>query len=217
MTNARVCVALVCVVLASTFACTPPPPPKPPPAAEPKNEPPPPPPPKCEKLTEGCAATADTRVDVGASWSMTPPTTWTYAKETDATVAKIDGAALAVTVYDGRGDKKAATKQRDDALSVVTTKIGVKLPKKMAWPAKPARVVKVGEGELALYQIEGSTQDGKAGALLVFVARVPTEETLLGVGFVVETDAKDSDKAILAGVESLRAKKAADAPKEAPK
>lgn len=186
--------------------CAKPPPPKPPPA-EAKSEPEPPP--KCEKLSEGCAATAQTRVDVGATWSMSPPASWTYAKETDATVARIDGAALAVTVYDGR-DKKAATKRRDDALAVVTTKIGVKLPKKMTWPAKPARILTAGEREIALYQLEGSTQEGKSGALLVFVARVPSEETLLGVGFVLETDAKESDRAILAGVESLRAPKSGE-------
>jgi hypothetical protein len=150
-------------------------------------------------------------VDVGATWSLTPPASWTYAKETDVTVARIDGAALAVTVYDGRGDKKAATKHRDDALAQVATKIGVKLPKKMPWPAKPARVLTVGERELALYQVDGSTHEGKAGALLLFVSRAPSDETLLGIGFVLETDAKDSDKAILAGVESLRAAKPGDA------
>jgi hypothetical protein len=205
-------VSIAIAILLGGAACTPPPPPKPPPA-EPKVEPEPPPP-KCEKLSEGCAATSQTRVDVGATWSMTPPATWTYAKETDATVARIEGAALAVTVYDGRAekdkDKKAASKRRDDALAVVTTKIGVKLPKKMSWPAKPARVLTVGEREIALYQIEGSTQDGKAGALLVFVSRVPSDETLLGIGFVLESDAKDSDKAILAGVESLRAAKSGE-------
>jgi GH24 family phage-related lysozyme (muramidase) len=187
-------------------ACAKPPPPSVPPAPEPKIEPAPPPP-KCEKLAEGCAATADTRVEVGATWSMTPPATWTYAKESDATVARIDGAALAVTVYDARGDKKAATKQRDDALASLTAKIGVKLPKKMTWPAKPARTMNVGDRELGLYQIEGSTQEGKPGALLVFVTRAPAEDALLGIGFVTESDAKDSDRAILAGVESLRPQK----------
>lgn len=194
----------------SGAACAKPPPAQPPPASEAKSEPPPPPPaPKCETLTEGCAANADTRVEVGATWSIAPPASWTYAKESDATVARIDGAALAVTVYDGR-DKKAAAKLRDDAFAVLTAKIGVKLAKKMAWPAKPARTLNVGERELALYQVDGSTQDGKPGALLVFVARPPSEETVLGVGFVVESDAKDSDRAILAGVESLRAQKGAD-------
>ena len=200
----KLSVALGACLLA---ACAKPPPPKPPPVEEPKVEPAPPPPPKCETLSEGCAAKSDTRVGVGATWSLTPPPSWTYAKESDATVARIDGAALAVTVFDGRGDKKAQTKLRDDALAMIATKIGVKLPKKMAWPAKPARVVSAGEREVALYQVEGSTQDGKPGALLVFVARVPSDETLLGIGFVVESDAKDSDRAILAGVESLRAQK----------
>lgn len=198
--------AIVAVGLAFALAggCAKPPPPKPPPVAEQKSEPPPPP--KCENLDEGCAATPETRVDVGATWSMTPPASWTYAKETDATVARIDGAVLAVTVYDGR-DKKAAAKERDDALARLISKVGVKLRKKMTWPAKPARTVTVGERELALHQVEGATREGKPGALLVFVARVPSEETLLGLGFVVETDAKDSDRAILAGIESLRTEK----------
>jgi hypothetical protein len=185
-------------------ACAKPPPPQPPPAPEAKSEPAPPP--KCEKLAEGCAATADTRVGVGATWSMTPPAKWTYAKESDATVARIDGAALAVTVYDARGDKKAATKQRDGVLATLAAKIGVTLPKKMAWPAKPARTVGSGDRELALFQLEGATQEGKPGALLVFVSRAPAEDALLGIGFVIETDAKDSDRAILTGVESLRAR-----------
>lgn len=201
MSLARSLVAFVVVATAS--ACAQPPPPKAPPVEEPKPEPPPP---KCESLAENCAAKPDTRVDVGATWSIAPPPSWTYAKETDATVARIDGAALAVTVFDGR-DKKTATKLRDDALAALTAKIGVKLTKKMAWPAKPARTVPVGDRELALYQIEGSTQDGKPGALLVFLARPPSQETALGVGFVVESDTKDSDRAILTGLESLRAQK----------
>jgi hypothetical protein len=199
-------------ILAS--GCAKPPPPKPPPVEEAKPEPPPPP--KCETLAEGCAAKADTRVEIGSTWSIAPPASWTYAKETDATVARIDGAALAATVYDGR-DKKTATKLRDDALAIVTAKIGVKLAKKMSWPPKPARTISVGEREVALYQIEGATREGKPGALLVFVARPPALETVIGGGFVVESDAKDSDRAILAGVESLRALKASGADKTAEK
>lgn len=209
MSAARFFVAMA--LLASVPACAKPPPPKPP-VEEPKPEPPP----KCESLAEGCAAKPDTRVDVGVTWSIAPPANWTYAKESDATIARIDGAALAVTVFDGR-DKKTATKLRDDALAALVAKIGVKLAKKMTWPAKPARTVSVGEREIALFQIEGSTQDGKPGALLVFVARPLALETVVGVGFVVESDAKDSDRAILAGVESLRALKASGFDKTAEK
>lgn len=205
--------ACVFVIASIASACAQPPPPKPPAVDEPKNAPPPP---KCESLADNCAAKADTRVDVGATWSIAPPASWTYAKESDATVARIDGAALAVTVFDSR-DKKAAPKLRDDALAILTSKIGVKLAKKMSWPAKPARTVGAGEREIALYQIEGSSQDGKPGALLVFVARQPAQETVLGVGFVVESDTKDSDRAILTGVESLRALKASGADKTAEK
>jgi hypothetical protein len=183
--------------------CAKPPPPKPPVAsAEPA--PPPPAPKACDSLAEGCVATADTRVAIGSTWSIAPPPQWTYAKEADGTVARTDGAVLALTTYDGRAAKPPKTKPRDEALEGVAKKIAVTLPKKMTWPAKPARVLTVSDRELALHQIDGATQDGKKGALLIVTSK-PSEETLLGVGFVLESDAKDSDRAILTGIESLRA------------
>jgi hypothetical protein len=196
------------VLLAATLlvACAKPPPPKPPPAAEPEPAPAPPAP-ACEALSAGCVATTSTRVAIGGAWSIVPPAQWTYAKEREGTIAKTDGAVLAITTYDGRATGNTSKKARDEALEVVAKKIAVTLPKKMTWPAKPARIVTVGDRELALHQIDGATQDGKRGALLLFTSK-PAEETLLGVGFVLESDTKDSDRAILAGIESLRAESA---------
>jgi hypothetical protein len=212
--SARVLLAtsMAAGAIAASACAKPPPPPKPPVAeAAPAPEPPPK---ACEALSEGCIAKADTRVGIGTTWSIAPPTQWTYAKERDATIARTDGAVLAATTYDGRppvvekpkktASTTPATKARDEALEGITKKIAVTLLKKMTWPAKPARVVAVGDREVALHQIDGATQDGKRGALLVFTSK-PSEETLLGVGFVLESDTKDADRAILTGLESLRA------------
>lgn len=185
------------------LGCTKPPPPKPAIAKEAPPPATPPPPPACLALSEGCIATADTRIAIGTGWSIAPPAQWTYAKEPDATVARTDGAVLAMTTYDGRAQATPSKKARDAALDGVAKKVSVTLPKKMSWPAKPARVVTVGDREVALHQIEGATQDGKKGALLLFTSK-PSEQTLLGIGFVLESDTKDSDRAILTGIESLR-------------
>lgn len=184
--------------------CRPPPPP-PPPAAPPVEEPPPPPPPKCDALEEGCVANADTRSPIQAStWSIAPPPKWKFAHGTDATVARTDTASIAVLLYE-TGDRKTETGKRNAALDTVTKQIGLTMPKKkLVWPAKPAKVMPVEGQQLSLYQFAGATLDGKAGDLLVFTAKLPEKQSLLGVGFVLESDSSDADKAILTCIESLK-------------
>jgi hypothetical protein len=199
--------ATVATILALNGGCTKPPPPKPPPTAEPA--PAPPPAPKCETLEEACKAAPETVGRVGAGWAIAPPPTWVYANASDGMFARADGAALGVTVHEP-GDKKAAAKKRDEALGLVAQKSGVTLPKKrIVWPRKPARILTVGTLKVSLYQFGGAMQDGKPGALLVFTAVLPNGKMLLGAGFVLDTDTKDSDQAIMTAIQSLHVEPAA--------
>jgi hypothetical protein len=184
-----------------------------PPAPVAKPEPPPPPPKSCDTIADGCVATADTRSPIQTSgWSLAPPPAWTYAHEADGLVAKTAAASFAVIVRE-TGDKKTAMAKRTAALEQATHKLGLGAPKKPpVWPAKPLKVVAVRDIKVALYQFEGFKQDDKPGALLVFTTDLPEKSSLLGVGFVLESDTSDADKAILTSVESLRPEPRAEAP-----
>jgi hypothetical protein len=193
-------------ILLLQASCVKPPPPRPPPKEEPA---PPPPPPKCESLEEDCKAAPETVARVGAGWAIVPPPQWSYANAADGMVARAEGAALGVTIHEP-GEKKAAAKKRDEALGLVVQKAGVSLPKKkLVWPRKPARVITVGSLKVSLYQFAGAMQDGKPGALLVFTAPLPNGKMLLGAGFVLDSDTKDSDQAIMTAIQSLRVEPAA--------
>jgi hypothetical protein len=182
------------------------PPPKSPPPAPAAAEPPAPPPaPKCDTLDEGCVAADTTRSRIPtSSWTIAPPSKWKYAHGTEATVAKTDGAGIAFLVHEP-GDKKTAGPKRSAALETVARQLGLTMPKhKVVWPGKPAKVMTVEALKVSLYQFGGFTLEGKAGELLVFTTRLPEGTSLLGGGFVLETDKTDADKAILTCLESLR-------------
>lgn len=192
------------LAVALVAGCKPPPPPAAPPPPTPE-APPPPPPPKCDALDEGCVATAETRSVIQASgWTLAPPPKWKYAHGTEATVARTETAALAVLFFE-TGDKKTESAKRNAAFETLTGQLGVTMPKKkLVWPTKPAKVLSVEGQKLSLYQFNGATLETKPGDLLVFTTKLPGGQSLLGGGFVLESDTTDADKAILGSIESLR-------------
>lgn len=208
--------AWLCVLSAGPVVACKSAPPKPPVVvAAPEPPPAPPPPPKsCDTLDDECAAAADTRVPIqGSGWSLAPPPEWIYAHTPDALLAKTDAASIGVTVHETGKKKKAAAAARAQTLADVTQKLGLTAPKKkLVWPAKPAKSLSVGDAKVALYQFGGFSKMDKPGALLVFTTKLSETQSLLGVGFVLESDTHDADKAILACVESLRA----EGPEKAP-
>jgi hypothetical protein len=117
---------------------------------------------------------------------------------------------MGVTTY-ASADKKAVTVSRSDALDRITKKLGVVAPKKVVWPTKPAKLLSVRDLKVELYQFGGFTRDEKPGAVLAFTSKLSETQSLMGVGFVLESDTRDADKAILTCVESLRADAPADA------
>ncbi len=203
--------------LAALSACPKPaaPPPKTAPSASESADPPPPPPAapkKCDDLDQGCVAKADTRAPIrGSGWSVEPPSGWTYAHGPEVTVARTDGAIVGMTVHEPGANKKAETANRATAFELVAKNLGVTLPKKTTWGDKPAKTIAVGSVKVGLWQFDGATREGKPGALLAFTAKLSDREALLGVGFVLESDARDSDKAILQSVQSLRGEAGASA------
>ncbi|MBL8613479.1 MAG: hypothetical protein JNL38_39430 [Myxococcales bacterium] len=198
--------ALLSLGFLAVVACNKPPP-KPAPAPEVTSEPahvPPAAPKKCDALDEGCVAAEGTRSPIQASsWTLEPPASWTYAHEGDATVAKTDGAIVAVVVHE-TGPKKGESANRSAAFDSVVKKLALTMPKKAPWPDKPAKVLTVGAAKVSLFQFDGVTREGKPGALLAFTSRLSDKESLLGAGFVLDSDTKDADKAILKCVQSLR-------------
>lgn len=171
--------------------------------APPPEPPPPPPPPKCESLDEACVAAPETRSRIqDSSWTLAPPPTWTYAHDSDATVARTATASLGVLVHE-TGAKKAQATKRAAALEAITRKLGLTMGRKR-WPAAPAKVLSLEGLKVSLYQFDGVKQEGKPGALLVFTSTLPAGQSLLGVGFVLEADTTDADQAIMKSVQSLR-------------
>lgn len=209
--------ALLSLGVLAILACSKPPP-KPAPAPEVTSEPAtvaPPAPKKCDALEEGCVAADGTRSAIQASsWTVEPPASWIYAHEGDATVAKTDGAIVAIVVHE-TGPKKGESANRSSAFDAVVKKLGLTMPKKAPWPDKPAKVLAVGAAKVSLFQFDGVTREGKSGALLAFTSRLSDKESLLGAGFVLDSDTKDADKAILKCVQSLRGPEAAAAAPDA--
>jgi hypothetical protein len=182
----------------------PPPPAPPPPTAEPPPPPPPPPaPPKCEALSEACTGQNATHARIRKSgFSIVIPDGWTYAQQDDATVVTSNASVLAVTSYDAAVDAKAAEANREKVFEGLIQLLGVSPPKhKVAW-AHPKKQ-KVGDLEMSFWQADDVTKADKKGPLLVFGAMLPDKSWLLGTGFVPADDTSDSDKAILAAVQSI--------------
>jgi hypothetical protein len=101
-------------------------------------------------------------------------------------------------------DVKKERAEREEALRLVTQKLGLTLPKKKTFiPKKPDQKQKVGSLEADLYQVEGVKREGRTGPLLFFVLKASNEQTLVGVGFVADDDTENADQAIMTAIESL--------------
>jgi len=191
------------IACAGCHAAAPPPPPEaPPPPPAPVVEAPPPP--KCEKVEDACVAGAETRARIGQiGWQFAPPVSWIYAQGEDLTTATNKNAVMAVAVHQV-GDVKKERVEREEALRLVTQKLGLTLPKKKTFISrKPDQKQKVGSLEADLYQVEGVKRDGHTGPLLFFVLKASNDQALVGVGFVADDDTENADQAIMTAIESL--------------
>jgi len=196
--------AALLVLLVSACSKAPvPPPPRPPP-------PPPPPvvikkesPPKCESLTESCIATDKTRAKIKQGRLIfAPPSGWSYAQETEATEATIQGAAFALTTFT-KSDAKSHV-ERDEAVKMLAGKLGLVLPKRHSLlRAHADQKQKVGDLTVLLFQVGGAKREGKKGPLLIFTADISPSEELAGIGFVADDDKADRDQAILKAIQSI--------------
>jgi hypothetical protein len=193
------------VALLAVAACGHPPPP---PVAKPAPPPPPPPPepappPLCRSLSEKCVVQPGLRAKIRkTNWAMELPPGWTYAEDDRATIAFEGGAVLSVGSYEKWSSEDEATR-RDRALNAVNHVAAVGLLRKVTWPKRPAKTMKVGSLEVNLYQFNDAHHDEKKGPLLVFTAKLPEGPTLIGTGFVPDDDASNADQKILKAVESL--------------
>lgn len=164
-------------------------------------------------------AAAETRARIGqVGWQFAPPVSWIYAQGEEFTIATGKNAVIGFGVRQTVEVKKERA-EREAALRLMASQIGVTLPKKKSFIAKkPDQKQKVSDVDVDFYQFEGVKLDGRMGSLLFFVAKASTEQVLVGVGFVSDDDGDNADQAIMKAIESLgpRATDAASASKKAP-
>jgi hypothetical protein len=147
---------------------------------------------------------------------VAPPEGWKYAVGTDDLVADVDAATLGVTTFEAPVDKKPAaakarSAKRDETIARLLGKLQIERKKKLAFPPKPQKSLKVNGVEVLLYQFDGATRAGEPGPLLVFISQLAPEHVLLGVAFVAQRDTTDADAAILKAIASIEPPAAADA------
>lgn len=184
-----------------------PPAPAPPPPA-----PAPPPPPKCEDLAENCTAAADTKLKVGdgGPW-FTPPEGWHYAKTAEGSITvNPDGTAMIVLAPSpDPSDVAPAVEQIVSQRGVK----GLKVDKLKRRLKKPQQSLPAGEGTVDLWEVDKGQQgealsltDKGNGTLLVLVGKPSPDQTLIGIGFVVESVAEAEAPKIMQSVQTLRGK-----------
>jgi hypothetical protein len=214
--------AVACAALGlGLAACTKPPPPAAPAPPPPKPVPiaidtsqPAPPPPKCESLAEKCAAAADTKLDVGAkgAW-FTPPLGWTYARETDRSIAlSPDGnAALVLTLAPGTKPDEITTAVEGLLVRLEVQKI--KLPSLKKRLDKPESTLPVDGQEVRLWEVDKRRQDGqnpemktKPGVALIALAPF-ADQPIVAAGFVVKPEGEAHAATVMQSVQTLRAKR----------
>lgn len=180
------------------------------PAPDPTTSPPPKqkPKPKCEDMTEGCEATADTQAKIaGAELVFIPPEHWVYAqgKELTLTAAKETGGILAMVSFEPEGDEAQA---RDAAYQKLVEKLEISVPEKFKkkyvpnWKKEDDKR-KSGDVELKLWQAEDAKRSGEGGYLLILLADEPGgKRKIMGVAFAPKTDEK-AVEAISKSLETL--------------
>ncbi len=113
----------------------------------------------------------------------------------------VENAALIVTAVEVPKKKKDAS--RVAAVERLANKIGVVTRKKLVWPKKPSKTMKISGLDIALYQIDKAKKGEQSGPLLIISTPISDSLTLLGLGFVSNDDDKGRDEAILKSVESI--------------
>jgi hypothetical protein len=171
---------------------------------EPKEKPKP----KCEEMTEGCEATADTQAKIaGVDLVFIPPDGWVYAQGAELTLtkAKESGGVLAMASFEPGSDE---AKSRDAAYQKLVEQLEISVPEKFKKKYAPKwekhdDTKKSGEIELKLWQAEDAKRGGEKGYLLVLLAADPAgKKKILGVAFAPESDEK-SVEAISKSLETL--------------
>lgn len=161
--------------------------------------------PKCEDMTEGCQATADTQAKIpGVELVFIPPEGWVYAQGSELTLtsAKESGGILAMASFAPDADE---AKARDAAYQKLVEALEITVPEKFKkkyvpnWKKEDDKR-KSGEVEMRLWQAEDAKRSGEGGYLLVLLADEPGgKNKILGVAFAPKTD----DKAVEAISKSL--------------
>lgn len=175
--------------------------------------PPPPPPPKCEALSENCAATESTLLEVGARGAtLAPPPGWKYARLAERALAvSPDGKAILTATEISEGSESAITAALEQlALASAIEKVKFEALKKRLKKSQITEDAK--DAKVDLWEISKSTSNGGnpelrdqgAGTLLVFVSRLADNRVVTGLGFVVVPDAEEDAAKIMSAVKSLK-------------
>jgi len=166
---------------------------------------PPPTPPKCESLDEKCAAKPDTLAKVKtASLLFKPGKDWIYAQGETYTIAQFseDGAAFGLGSYTPDKDAKKDAAARDAGLAEIEKAIGTTPPKdKINWKS-PDDKIDANGFKLNVWTKPGAERGKKKGVLFIVHGPLDVDHTLVGAGFVEETDT-DGQKAIDESIKSI--------------
>jgi hypothetical protein len=173
---------------------------------------PPPPTPACESLEEKCQALPETQLQVpGTGVWFRPPASWTYAKESNVSLALAPN-ALAVLAL-----SSAANEESDSIVPVLERlftrlEIGKVAPASLKPRLKSPDTVLPAEGaQLKLWEIDGKRNGvvpelkGKRGSLLLVVT-TSNAQAIVGAAFVVKPEAEAEAPAIMTAVQSLSSK-----------
>ena len=160
--------------------------------------------------------TETSELPVGSNTTiLTPPPGWRYAKLPDRSVAENpDKTAMLVLATASSPDPKALivlVRQLAGQQGIEDLSFG-KLEGRLK---KPQQTVPSGSAEIKLWEIDKSQQGGKTptlkekgkGAALLLISEPSPGESVVGLGFVLDTAAPEEPGRIMQAVQSLRAKK----------
>lgn len=193
-----------------------PPPPPPPRAPAPAPAPKPSPPPSCKSLDQKCTARAATALQIGdGAATFQPPPGWTYARESEASVAIAPG-SVGVMAF-----STAATPwSRDTARTIdrlfnrlqITKVVHRSLRERLRRPQ--TKVASDSGLKVELWEVNRHRQFGRApelggkpSSVLVIVSRLPGGHAVVGAAAVLKPGGDDKVPAIMQAVKSLRSGK----------
>jgi hypothetical protein len=153
------------------------------------------------------------RLEIGAHGAtFAPPVGWTFAREPERSIAIAPDETAAVVFAPSLGTR------RDEIFAVVKALVArleisnlktVSLKKRLD---QPESTLDVGGQELRLWEVDRKRQPGgspkmksRRGAMLI-VAAPFVDQPVVGIGFVVKPPGEQHAAAVMAAVQSLRAK-----------